>query len=214
MKNNRGSSYILIQDWMVDELNLKGNELLIYAIIHGFSQDGETHFTGSLRYLMKWTNSSKTNTIKVLKSLTEKGLIQKADRIINGVHFCEYWSTKFTEGGQQSLPNNLLNNIDNNLNDRKDIPPEKNKPAKHKYGEYDNVLLSDEDLAKLQNEFPNDWQQRIEKLSSYIESTGKKYKNHLATIRNWNRMDKERNPKKNNMPNYDDESGSRFQRFM
>lgn len=63
------------------------------------------------------------------------------------------------------------------------------KETRHKYGEYKNVLLSDEDLAKLKAEFP-DWEARIERLSSYIASTGKKYKSHLATIRNWARNDK------------------------
>lgn len=66
------------------------------------------------------------------------------------------------------------------------------KPHRHKYGEYKNVLLSDEDMEKLQSEFP-DWKDRIERLSSYIASTGKTYKNHLATIRNWARNDKKSN---------------------
>jgi hypothetical protein len=64
------------------------------------------------------------------------------------------------------------------------------KPVRHKYGEYKNVLLSDEDIVKLETEFPYDYEERIERLSSYIESTGKTYKNHLATIRNWARNDK------------------------
>ena len=63
------------------------------------------------------------------------------------------------------------------------------KCTRHKYGEYKNVLLSDEDLSKLKAEFP-DWEERIERLSSYIASTGKKYKSHLATIRNWARNEK------------------------
>ena len=58
-----------------------------------------------------------------------------------------------------------------------------------KYGEYKNVILSDEDLVKLKSEFP-DWEQRIERLSEYIASSGKKYKSHLATIRSWARQDK------------------------
>jgi hypothetical protein len=66
--------------------------------------------------------------------------------------------------------------------------PKAKKPVKHKYGEYNNVLLSDEDLEKLQAEFP-DWKERIERLSSYMASTGKPYKNHLATIRNWAKKD-------------------------
>ncbi len=65
--------------------------------------------------------------------------------------------------------------------------------VRHKHGEYQNVLLSDTDLAKLKAEFPADWQERIERLSAYMASTGKSYKNHLATIRNWARMDAKRN---------------------
>lgn len=91
-------------------------------------------------------------------------------------------------------------------------PPKATKPARHKYGEYKNVLLSDEDMEKLKAEFPADWQQRIERLSGYIASTGKSYKNHLATIRNWAKRDKEKGAaekkQKNDgwcMPNADDD---------
>ena len=69
----------------------------------------------------------------------------------------------------------------------------KNRPIRHKYGEYGNVLLSDTDLEKLKSEFPHDWENRIENLSAYIASTGKSYKNHLATIRNWARKEQPRN---------------------
>ena len=67
--------------------------------------------------------------------------------------------------------------------------PAPSKPTRHKYGEYKNVLLSDEEYAKLTSEFPADYEQRIERLSGYIASTGKSYKNHLATIRNWAKRD-------------------------
>lgn len=71
-------------------------------------------------------------------------------------------------------------------------PPAKTnkKPTKHKYGEYQNVLLTDDELAKLKEEYP-DWQERIERLSEYVASTGKSYKSHYATIRNWARKDQE-----------------------
>ena len=69
-------------------------------------------------------------------------------------------------------------------------PALKKKPVRHKHGEYANVLLTDDELDKLKAEFP-DWQERIERLSSYIASTGKVYKSHYATIRNWARKDAE-----------------------
>ena len=62
------------------------------------------------------------------------------------------------------------------------------KPVKHKYGEYNNVLLTDAELEKLEAEYP-DYEERIERLSSYVASTGKSYKSHYATIRNWARKD-------------------------
>ena len=63
---------------------------------------------------------------------------------------------------------------------------------RHKYGEYQNVLLTDEQLEKLKTEFPDDYETRIQELSAYMRSTGKTYKDHLATIRNWARMEKQR----------------------
>jgi hypothetical protein len=69
-----------------------------------------------------------------------------------------------------------------------DSPPTPKKPVKHKYGEYNNVLLTDEELEKLKADFP-DWEERIERLSSYVASTGKRYKSHYATIRNWAKKD-------------------------
>ena len=65
--------------------------------------------------------------------------------------------------------------------------PKEEKQPRHKYGLYENVLLTDEELEKLKAEFPSDYKSRIERLSEYIASSGKKYKNHLATIRSWAR---------------------------
>ena len=55
-----------------------------------------------------------------------------------------------------------------------------------------NLAFSDEEKETLMNEFPNDHQKRIERLSEYMASTGKIYKNHLATIRSWARRDKQK----------------------
>lgn len=71
--------------------------------------------------------------------------------------------------------------------------PAKAAPEKKgTYGCYGNVKLTDTDLSKLKAEFPADWQERIDRLSTYMDSSGKSYKNHLTTIRNWARRDAER----------------------
>ena len=68
------------------------------------------------------------------------------------------------------------------------------KPTRHKYGLYENVLLTDEDYQKLVAEFPHDYSERIERLSEYIASKGDKYKSHLATIRAWAKKDTAQRP--------------------
>lgn len=143
-------NYIVVQGFMVKDMMLKGNELLIYAIIYGFSQAENQVFSGSLQYLADWTNSTKQGVIKNLKSLTEKGYIVKQEKTINGVKFCEYYATKFntlcnkvehpveqslTVGGKQSLNNNIYNNqFNNNINnDIKYIIDYLNEKSKNAY---------------------------------------------------------------------------------
>ena len=75
------------------------------------------------------------------------------------------------------------------------------KKVKHKYGLYNNVLLTDSEYAKLCNEFPHDIALRIDELSEYIEIHGKKYKSHLATIRAWARRENKINNNKENSAN-------------
>ena len=69
-------------------------------------------------------------------------------------------------------------------------------PHPRPFGKYENVFLSDEQVAELKNEFPSDWEQRIERLSEYMESSGRKYSNHLATIRMWAKEDSPKEPER------------------
>lgn len=66
-------------------------------------------------------------------------------------------------------------------------------------GRYQNVFLSDMEVSELQTELPDLWQQYVEKLSEYMASTGKTYKNHAATIRRWAAEDRR---KGKSIPNY------------
>ncbi len=86
----RDDNFFLVSGWMLNRLNLKGVPLQVFSIIYGFSQDGEGSFTGSLQYLMDFTNSSKNTILKALKELVEKKYITKTENTINGVRFCTY----------------------------------------------------------------------------------------------------------------------------
>lgn len=123
-------NFVTIQGWMVNELGLKGNELFVYAIIYGFSQAENQVFNGSLQYISNWLNTSKQTVINTLKHLQEKGFIEKREKYVNGVKFCEYYSKnlngvvkKFEWGCSKNLnggsQNFLPNNIDDTINDNK-----------------------------------------------------------------------------------------------
>ncbi|MDO4296823.1 MAG: helix-turn-helix domain-containing protein, partial [bacterium] len=64
------------------------------------------------------------------------------------------------------------------------------KETRHRYGTYQNVLLSDAEMETVKREFPSDYMARIERMSEYIASTGKGYKNYLAALRSWARREK------------------------
>ena len=91
MKNE---NFIIIQGWMVNELNLSGHELLTYALIYGFSQDGESEYRGSISYLCKFLNCTRKTAIKVLSNLTESNLITKREIYDNNQKFCRYKAIK------------------------------------------------------------------------------------------------------------------------
>lgn len=70
-------NYVNIQGWMINELNLKSNELIVYAIIYGFTQKEGQVFNGGISYIADWINSTRQTAMNVIKSLEEKGLILK-----------------------------------------------------------------------------------------------------------------------------------------
>lgn len=87
MKDN---NFITIQGWMRNQLGLVGNELIVYAIIYGFCQDGKSSFTGCARYIADWIGITKDGTYAILKKLTAKKFIIKSDKNINGVALVDY----------------------------------------------------------------------------------------------------------------------------
>ena len=62
----------------------------LLALIYGFSQDGSSKFTGSLKYMQKWLQCSRTTAVKTADQLVASGLILKDSETINGVTFNRY----------------------------------------------------------------------------------------------------------------------------
>ena len=135
-------------------------------------------------------DAKKWEEIKQKRS--EAGRLGGINRAINKKQILSSKSKqRLTElsNAKQSQANQAVNvndNVNVNVNDNV-INKKRNIKEKKSYGEFNNVLLTDEEYAKLEksNLLPY-----IETLSSYIASKGKKYKSHYATILTWSRNDK------------------------
>lgn len=209
-------NFIHVSGWMVNNLELKGNELLIYAIIYGFSQAEDQAFSGSLQYLADWTNTSKQSVLNNLKSLQEKGYITKTEKMLNGVKFCSYkcdltlpvfkkveWGSQksCTGGSQKSLPNNIeIDNIedkiDNNIWDKTEEKPEKKRQKADE--RFCKPTVEDVKAYCCQRGNHVD----AERFISHYESNGWKVgrnpmKDWKAAVRTWERSSYESPPKPN-----------------
>lgn len=80
----RKDGYVVMQPWMVQDYNLNGNKLLIYALIWGFSQDEQSCFYGSVSYIMDYFRLSKRAVLNLLAELEKDGLIRKWTEPVNG----------------------------------------------------------------------------------------------------------------------------------
>lgn len=109
---NKDRAHFTGQAWMVSKLGLVGDELIIYSIIYGFSQDGKSVFAGSSRYLSFWTGKSRETVLKNLKSLRKRQLIDRIKKPTSlnnsNRYYCDYWATitRFPPDIQEIVLNN------------------------------------------------------------------------------------------------------------
>lgn len=85
---------------------------------------------------------------------------------------------------QQNKKKKIKEKKINKINKRECV----NAPT-HPLGKYKNVFLTDEEVDLLAGKFPNNWQDKIERLSKYMADTGKTYCSHYDTIIEWNEAD-------------------------
>lgn len=93
----------------------------------------------------------------------------------NNVHYPQ--ENKFTTPGEEKFPvnNKVINNTFNN----------KEEVRKHKYGEYQHVLLTDKEHTHLVELYGTSLDEHIKILDEYIETSGKNYKNHSLVLQKW-----------------------------
>ena len=131
MKNE---NYITIQGWMINEIKLSGNELILYALIYGFSQDGKSRFKGSMQYLADSLGITKKSVLEVLKKLVKKNYIKKYKSGPRGHEKCDYGvnSEKIKKFcGNETTPQNSLRLRNYTASGNETTPPSGNETTHH-----------------------------------------------------------------------------------
>lgn len=130
-KGLSSDNYVVIQGFMCNELNLKGNELLVFALIYGFCQDGKSVFSGGRKYIAETFNISMPTVDKALQGLIDRGLILKhssGDFVHTDLYTVKGSKEtllgvvkKLYEGSKETLPNNIDNKLENNINNSTNV---------------------------------------------------------------------------------------------
>ena len=159
MKEN---NYITIPGFLRTRLDLKGSELIITALIYGYSQDGNSWFMGKTEYIAEWAGVTDKNVLRSLKSLTEKGILEKKEMFVNNKAKRCYYRFNFecvklqnstvagcqnsTVAGCQNSTvagcqnSTVNNNINNNINNtiKKDAKASKENPDGFSQADFSN----------------------------------------------------------------------------
>lgn len=104
-------------------MGLSGNNLVVFALINGFSQNGQGCFYGSLAYVCETCGIAKRTAVYILQGLVERGFVTKTETYHNGVMSVAYQVSanyaqgvqKMHRGSAENAPNNIEINIDNTL---------------------------------------------------------------------------------------------------
>lgn len=202
MSKIKNENHIVIHGWMINELDLKGNELIIYAFIYGVSQDGESEFYGSRNYLASCCNSTLPTVDNALSNLTTKNLIIKRQENINGVIFNRYkinYDILKTLGGIKNFYGGYKEFLHNNKYYKEEINNNELLFIEKKEKKFIKPTLEEvQQYCKKRNNNID-----AEHFINYYESIGWKIgkaqmKDWKAAIRTW-----ERNEKNNNNSNND-----------
>lgn len=173
--------YILIQAWMLNELKLTGNKLLIFAVIYSFTHNDKEHlFKGGIRYLMDSLHIGRQTVIDNLNALCEEGYIEKESGIINNTPYAWYRSSVLLVqnpygGSTESV---LKNNIRNNkelYDNSSSLSEDKNISSSIDSNIIEERRQNNVSFLKILNKFPvvmSDFR-AVDAISGWIESRKK-----------------------------------------
>lgn len=174
--------------------NHKPSKIMIRGIEISIERGQLAYSELTLAKRWKWSRGKVRRFLSYLSQKTVQQIKQETNNITSIITILNYESY---QGNEQQMEHQVVhqtvqqtdtkrytnNNVKNVKNDNK-------KYITPLLGEFKNVKLTSDELEKLKSKFNGSYQDKIENLSQYLASKGKKYKSHYATILNWDRRDK------------------------
>ena len=180
---------------LILKANVYDNDFLNFTVHRGQLVTSYTHLAEELGFIKQ--NKISIQPIRTalnhLKSTGEitvekipKGLIitvknyddyQKVTR--NSTFNQQSTNTELTFNQQQYKKEKNIKNV---KKERENTPTQIHKQI---FGEFENVLLTQQELDNLKQRYPKDYLDKIEHLSAYLASSGKVYNNHYAVLLQW-----------------------------
>lgn len=200
MEEQQKAYYAIIPAEVRYDKDLAPNAKLLYGEItalcneKGYCWASNQYFAElygvSVLSVKRWVNSLVTKGY-VYRRLTYKPNSKEVDKRIlsidggikidtTSVQKC--YDPSIKNDTSSSIKNDTDNNtvINNTFNNKKDV-----YTHKHKYGEYQHVLLTDKEHTHLVELYGSSLDEHIKILDEYIETSGKNYKNHSLVLQKW-----------------------------
>ncbi len=202
---------LTFENWLDYNSNVNKSDIrLWYTLMYTANRFNWKEFSISISSLIFKSKLSKSDIYRSRNKLKQFGLIEFKEKKGNqctvykinscvslfGTHFGTQFETEsgttfdtpFNTVSETPIDTNV-GNINKTKNINKNINRNKKEIIKEKFGEFENVFLSADELQKLKSKLGVETESYIERLSNYIASSGKKYKSHYATILSWTQKD-------------------------
>lgn len=202
---------LTFENWLDYNSNVNKSDIrLWYTLMYTANRFNWKEFSISISSLIFKSKLSKSDIYRSRNKLKQFGLIEFKEKKGNqctvykinscvslfGTHFGTQFETEsgttfdttFNTVFETPIDTNV-GNINKTKNINKNINRNKKEIIKEKFGEFENVFLSVDELQKLKSKLGAETESYIERLSNYIASSGKKYKSHYATILSWTQKD-------------------------
>lgn len=204
-------AYLMFPKFLLQWQTLNETEKLVYILLldrarmslrhkEWIDDQGRAFLVYPLHALAKDLGKSEMTMKTSLRALEREGLLERRRQGPGKASLLYVKLPQRNEGDEiqpiRGIENHPLQGQNSTGQRDRILSTNKNKERKNKqvktkeqevrtpHGCYDNVMLSVQEVDRLQQEVPH-WERYVDKLSTYMQSTGKQYRDHAATICSW-----------------------------